>query len=111
MSCVCGDSFFDDSELQSPSPKPVYWLGPEKIGPFTCPGIFIFIDYICLLCCSLTSVNAPFAWRAPSSRLPCPCQAGKSLVGPTVATTWVPPPSEPSGATPGDPGVAVDTGR
>ena len=38
----------------------------RKSGPFTCLGTFLFIDYNCLLCYSLTSVNTPFAWWAPS---------------------------------------------
>jgi hypothetical protein len=65
-------------------------MGPEKIGPLICPGIFLFIDYFCLLYCSLTSVNTPFARRAPSSRLSCPYQAGRCFVGPTVPATWGP---------------------
>ena len=65
-------------------------MGPKKIGPLTCLGIFLFIDYFCLLYCSLTSVNAPFARRAPSSRLSDPYQAGRYLVGPTVPATWGP---------------------
>jgi len=87
---MCGDWFFDDPELESPSPEPVYQLGVEKIGPLTCLGILLFIDYLCFLCCPLTNVNTPFAWQAPSSRLPCPCQVGMCLVGPVVAATWGP---------------------
>ena len=51
MYSVCGGSFLDDPKLESPSPEPVYQLGPERIGPFICPGILLFIDYISLLCC------------------------------------------------------------
>ena len=87
---MCGGWFFDDPELGSPSSEPVYSLGPERICPFTCPGIFLFIDYFCLLCCPLASVNTPFAWWAPSSTLSCLCQANMHFVGPTKVTTWGP---------------------
>ena len=56
-------------------------------------------------------MNVPFAWWEPSSRLSCPCQAGRRLVGPVVAATQGPPAPEPSEVTPGEPGVVVDTGR
>ena len=89
MSCVCGDWFFDDPNLESPSPKPVYQLGPERIGPFTCPGAFLFIGYIFLLCCfsnwcerTLCMVGAVFQTALPLSDRQASCRAcGSSHLG------------------------------
>ena len=74
MLCVCCNWFFGDPELESPSPEPVYHLGPERIGPFTCHETFLFIDYICLLCCfsnlcerTLCMVDAVFQAALPLS--------------------------------------------
>ena len=51
MSCACCDFFFADPKLESPSPEHVYELGTERAGPLTYPRTFLFIDYVCLLCC------------------------------------------------------------
>jgi len=76
--------------LESPSPEPVYQLGLERISPFTCPGIFLFIDYICLLCCfsnwcehTLCKAGAVFLAALPLSGRQALCRVlYSSLLGP-----------------------------
>ena len=57
----------------------MYSLGPKKISPFTCPGMLLFIDYICLLCCFSNWCQHDFCMVSAVFKATPPLSGGQAL--------------------------------
>jgi len=98
--------------LESPSPEPVYPLGPESIGPFTCPEILLFIDYTCLLCCFSNRCERTFCMvGAVFQAVPASVRRAGALSGPLWQVSGSRQCQRRPRVISGSPGMAIDTDR